>query len=300
MDSALVLLPQVTLADLLAEVVDLDMPDFIAKTRPLLRHVPDVETDAATVIVRGLLEVPLAGHATSFNDLLRPYEHVGVGRPWRQIAARLRIRGGGPMSSLAHAEAIGTSAYDTWIEGDVLHVGLVPILRGRDALLRPRSRTLGLRLRRQPGSSKAAVIPTSRESPAPQQDLVDLADAVAERIAPTIGGGAFLCHPGAAIAVLAATVAAVLSHTSSQRTFGNLRVTRADIYERTFEALKLERYFAVARQILEVDHPRHIAIAGPWPPGEGAEVEDLAILRYQGDYLVLMKHAILRSLPNPG
>jgi len=292
--NALVLMRQVTLADVRAAASHLDVPTFLRQTSALVPYTPDVPTDEDTKLVRALIAIPL-GAGTTIVERLAPYQQAGVVGDWRKIVCELHLRG---HSALAHPEAVYGGDYT--LDGN----GMLPagrVLGPRQRLLRPRARTLKVTLERKPGDSELArILPTPVA--ATSDALFDaLVEELEKRIRPTTGGDAFLAPDPAsrALSVLASTVAAILSDASSQRGVGGLRVVRADVYKGIFDALGLDDYFDVAREVLERDHPHHRSISAPWPPGEGVEGRDLGIVEYRGGYMTLAPRAFLPSLPPP-
>jgi hypothetical protein len=291
----IVLVPQITIADLLCEIRLLDVRRFLAQTRHLVPYVPDVATSGETALVRALLAVPLPT-GVPIDEWLEPYRRAGVEEPWLEFVVALRVRGHERASALAHEEAVGTAAYDIARRADVPLVVRSPLA----SVVRPASRTLGLRLTPGTGSWELARVREVREAPVSSLAIDALADAVAERIGPTVGGEQFLGSDrrGRALSVLAATVASALGHKAAWRWYGREKVVRADIYRRTFTALGLEEHFEDARRVFEVDHPHHVAVAAPWPPGDGTQVPDIGILGYRSGHLELLPQAHLPVLPD--
>jgi hypothetical protein len=293
MRQALVLMKQITLADVRNAVAHLDVPTFIRQTAPLVPSAPDVPNDEDTKLVRALLEVPL-GVGTTLPERLAPYIHAGVTSDWQLLVLRLRVRGA---SALVHPEAVFSGEY---IFDDNKNIVPAPRLLGpRDRLLTPRARTLRVVLERKPGGSDLAHVPPAPGARAPDALFNALVAELDKRVRPTVGGDAFLAPDpaGRALSVLAATVATVLGDRACQRWAGKARVVRADVYQRLFTALDLDPYFDVAREVLERDHPHRRGVVGPWPPGDGLQDRDLGILLYDEGYLTLSPTAVLRSVP---
>ena len=152
--NALVLMRQVTLADVRAAASHLDVPTFLRQTSALVPYTPDVPTDEDTKLVRALIAIPL-GAGTTIVERLAPYQQAGVVGDWRKIVCELHLRG---HSALAHPEAVYGGDYT--LDGN----GMLPagrVLGPRQRLLRPRARTLKVTLERKPGDSELArILPT--------------------------------------------------------------------------------------------------------------------------------------------
>ena len=290
---ALVLLPQVMMADVRNEIGALDVQAFIRQTAGLVPYVPDVPTDEDTQLVRALLEVPL-GDGVTLSERFAPYIDAGVSLDWAPIVMPLHIRTG---SALVHPQARAGSEF-VYSGDDDDELVVADQLGPRDRLLRPRARTLAVTLERTPGDSTLGRAPPYPRARTSESALDGLFEELCARIRATIGGEPFLQPDpvGRALSVLAATVAAVLGDHACQRLAGRKRVVRADVYRGLFDALKLDEFFGVAREVLEVDHPFHRPFWTPWPPGEGVEPRDLGILLNDAGYLALDPAAILPVL----
>jgi hypothetical protein len=293
MRHALVLMGQVTFPDVRNAVAPLDVRKFLRQTATLLPYAPDIPIDEDTRLVRALVEIPF-GDGVTPAERLAPYTQVGVADEWCRIILKLRVRGS---SALAHPEAMFGGEYIFDDDRSLVPAGR--LLGARQRLLRPRARTLGVVLERSPGASELARVPPPPDERTSDTEFDAMVAELDKRVRPTVGGDAFLAPDpeGRALSVLAATVAAVLGDRSSQRWAGTKRVVRADTYRALFDALALEKYFDVAREVLERDHPHRRELYVPWPPGEPVVERDLGILTYQDGYLTLSPGAVLPSLP---
>ena len=290
--SSLILLPQITITGLWDAVEGLDTDHFISRTQRILDYVPDLPQGREMDLIRGLHDVPL-GEEPNVSGWFAPYADAGVSREWRKIVVRLRVQGHPAATVLAHPEVedrIPPTSKE--VNGDLV-LEEQRLARG-SVMLRPAARTLGLSMQRRPGSWEEARVPPV--TPAGAGDVEALADAVAAKIRPTLGGEKYLePDPRArALAVLAATVAAVLSHESSLRWYGRKVLVRGDVYRRVFEALDLADHFDAGRRVLEEAHPLHVAVQAPWPPGEGRCPENISVLGHEDGFLTLHPRASLR------
>jgi hypothetical protein len=285
--------PQITIQGLYDAIRarSLDVAAFVKAVRPILPYVPDIPDDAETVLVRGLHEVELPELGT-VQELFAPYRELGVPREWDQVIAALRIRDRPQWTVLVHPEVVGGGDYviDYTKPADVVTLQRVPV--GDGAVVRPVARTLGVTL----DLGIWDRMPLAPPQATPDALLFELAEAVADLVRPTLGGPEYLAPDpdGRALAVLAATVAAFLGHPSCQRTPNRERIVRSDAYRAIFEALELGHLFEAGRRLLERGHDQHAVAHGPFPPGEEADLGDLAVLNYQNGFLTLNPEASRR------
>lgn len=293
MRATLLVPAQVTIGDVRDAARGLDVKSFIDRTRPLVAYVPDQDEDSQ--LAQGLLEVPLEDGALA--DWLAPYIEANVDKRWFPIVANLRIENKLTATSLVHPIATTSATYDATIDEN----DLVFIRRAkkswRQRTLRPLARTLKVAVERRPGGADMARVTGPTGSPSSDEQLQELADEVAKRIEPTIGGATFLGTESTsrALSVLGATIATICSDRSTTRWASEYKVVRFDVYRRIFRCLGLNELFEAARRIFEADHPQHIELRVPWPPGLPVKEISLGIFARRGEKLTLKRQAELEG-----
>jgi len=270
----LLVFPQITLADVVAQAtsVGMEVGELLEATGPYFdRRVslgeddPRQARDAETELVRSLF-LPL-------DALLE----LGVSDVWQALAEKTQ-------------------------QGAVLAHPASPTFQGLSARARKSTgwrtahviRPVGVRtLMTQLDKPSWDFRPMPSETMGGSGTDANLMARLTQLVQPTTGGAELLArHPRPKLlAVLATTVAAVLSENAAQRSDHRrgAKLVRADVYERTIEGMGLGDCFQAVRRILEVDHPDHVPIALAWPRATDA-VRDIAILEHRGQrdpYLAL-------------
>jgi hypothetical protein len=292
------LLPQITMTDLLNATKHLNVDKFTSQVAPVLDYVGELPPNE--VLVRTLQELELPDEAEDAEEWFDPYLQLGVDWDWYPILYALRVRGE-PESSLLVPDSFYQGGADYVFSADDSEPAFVHRQRRISNIECTPIKTLGVHL--ELGSwNKAWRLPADG---APDDALVfELADVVARRIRPTLGGAEYLAETPdeSALAVLAATVATLLSAKENQRHYGRHIVLRQDAYEAIFQNLGLRNYFTAARRILEVNHPHHLPTEAAWPPGEGTAPRRIAVLERKGDHVALIPGAtssLKRQLRSP-
>jgi hypothetical protein len=248
--------PQVTLADVLAcaATLGLEVESLLRRAGPgLAERTGDPETDLVGCLL--LPDERLARH--------------GVDPVWRALAEKVK-RG----AVLSHP------ASSAWFE-----------------LTNETRRASGLRTARVVRPVGVRTLLTRFEKPSwdframPSDDLGSdgtdegLSAALYDAIRPTTGGPEYLAPAPRerALAVLATTLAAVLSEEPAQKSDHRraAKLVRPDVYERAVEGMGLGAYFQVIRRLFELDHPDHPGLRAAWPrPAD--PVRALGFLEYRG------------------
>jgi hypothetical protein len=177
--------PQITIQGLRDAVRSLDVVAFFRAVTPALLYARDMPADE-WLLVWALHEIDLPDEADNPAEWFEPYASLGVDMAWYDILFALRVRDQ-PESSLLVGDGFRDGADFLFSEAD-----------DEPAFVRsPRSegpphvsaRTLGLSLQRG-----AWNMNTRLAIPAPPNDarLYELAEIVANRVRPTLGGNAYL------------------------------------------------------------------------------------------------------------
>lgn len=274
----LIVLPQVTLEDILAGTARLDVPDFIKRTLPLVGARPLFDPGPHQALLQCLFDVPLreGGDLTHFLGL---YRDVGVSKPWCEIVASLRLVGWSRSSIYAESGASLPQLF-TMAKGG--HIERIAQTKRGDVVLRTSGRTLAVEIERRaaPAWDGEVLPPPGTIDDRVSGRLLDLVDELSARIRPTVGGAQFLGPDvtGGALRVLASTVKTVLAERWATRRRGDRIVVMPSAYRELFRALGLSEHVEVARAVLEQEAGR-----------TGTARPIGAVLRYEGGFLQVVK-----------
>jgi len=295
-----VLRQQVLLSDLESGLSKDLVKEIQRKIVPLLEVVPDLPTGRTLEIARALVEYR-GEEGDDYSDLddghtadfLLPYERLGASAAVLDLVVQVRVNGLAGSSHIADDDVVYVDEFRAQHVGyrEYEYAWDFPLTQKDVSILRPFARTLPIRVALSPGDLEACR-PTGGSSDFRTDtgdELDALAEVIAMRIEPTIGGHEFLApdRRGRALAVLVTTVAAAVTSPFLRRKDHKSRpAVRADLYGRVLDALDLGSAREVARRVLEIHHPAHIAVQAMWPAGAStAEIRSAAILGVHAGYL---------------
>jgi hypothetical protein len=255
--SYLFVFSQVALDDVNAHVakLGLDVDEFVALTR---EAIAEPSGNRETDFVRGL--------ALSPAEL----EQAGVDSAWQELCKKLG------RTYLAHPENPLWCALEDRIRKHKQDLRYARVIRP----IGVRTLLVGV----QKSSWDFRLMPDDELGEGGTED--ELLDLLGDRLLPTVGIEEYLApNPEARVlAVLATTVAAILSEDAAQKSDQRRRakLVRPDVYENVIERIGLGKCFQVVRRFLELDHPEHIPRRIAWPRATDPE-RSIGILEYRGE-----------------